>query len=192
MAEPMPVDQMAEHRPAEDVIRKYLQDAIAAEDSFESQLRSFSAVGDDAEVQAVFAIHANETAVQSKRLTVRLGELGGAPSAVKTVLAHLFSLTPRTAQLTHTPDERLVQNLIAAFAVETSECAMYEALAAVAQAKGDAITERLARDIQSEEQQTALKLWSFIPSRAKIAFNLLTAGELDPAVETKLPDDRLL
>jgi hypothetical protein len=50
----------------------------------------------------------------------------------------------------------------------------------------------LAREIQDEERGTAEKLWSFIPSRAKIAFNLLTAGEMDPSVDTKMADDRVI
>ena len=175
-----------------DVIQRYLQDAVAAESSFETQLMSFSREGDDAEVQTVFATHARETQLQIKRLTARLEELGGSPSAAKDMLAHIFGVTPRTAQLTHTPDERLAQNLAMAYAVEAGECAMYEALAVVAQAAGDTTTEKLAREIQDEERRTAEKVWSYLPSRAKIAFNMLTAGEMDPAVETRMADDRAL
>jgi ferritin-like metal-binding protein YciE len=79
-----------------------------------------------------------------------------------------------------------------AFTVENSEYAMYEALAAAAEAAGDTTTETLAREIQAEEKQTAEKIWRFIPSRAKIAFNLLTAAETDPAVNTKAADNRLI
>ena len=175
-----------------EVIQRYLQDAIAAESSFETQLSAFSREGDDDEVQAVFAIHARETQAQAQRLTARLKELDGAPSTAKSLLAHIFGMSPKAAQLTHTPDERLAQNLVMAYAVEMSECAMYEALACVARAAGDPQTERLAREIQDEERRTAEKVWAFIPSRTKIAFNLLTAGEMDPAVETRMADDRVL
>ena len=78
------------------------------------------------------------------------------------------------------------------FTVENSECAMYEALAAAAEAAGDNATETLARDIQAEEKQTADKIWRFIHSRAKIAFNLLTASETDPSVNTRMADNRLI
>ncbi len=175
-----------------EVIQRYLQDAVAAESSFETQLWAFSREGDDAEVQDAFAAHARETEVQGKRLTERLKELGGSPSTAKGLLAHLFGVSPKAAQLTHTVEERLAQNLVIAYAVEASECAMYEALAGVARAAGDASTERLAREIQEEERRTAEKLWSFIPSRSKIAFNLLTAGEMDPSVDTKMADDRVI
>ncbi len=177
---------------ADEVIRRYLQDAIAAEGSFETQLWSFSREGDDSEVQGTFATHAQETQVQHRRLTTRLEELGGSPSTAKDLLAHLFGLSPKALQLTHAPDERLAQNLVIAYAVAASECAMYEALACVAGAAGDLVTEKLARQIQEEERRTAEKVWSFIPSRAKIAFNVLTAGEMDPSVDTKMADDRIL
>lgn len=174
------------------LIQRYLQDAVAAESSFETQLLAFSREGDDAEVQEVFATHARETQLQAKRLTARLEELGGSPSTAKSLLAHFFGMSPKAAQLTHTPEERLAQNLVMAYAVEASECAMYEALAGVAGAAGDDVTERLAREIQEEERRTAEKLWSFIPSRSKIAFNLLTAGEIDPSVDTRMADDRVI
>jgi len=179
----------------DEVIRRYLQDAIAAEGSFESQLRTFSREGDDAEVQAAFASHAEETQLQHRRLTMRLEELGGSPSAAKGLLAHVFGITPgmspRIAQATHTPEERLAQNLVIAYSVEASECAMYEALASVAEAAGDAATERLAREIQDEERRAAEAVWGFLPSRAKIAFNMLTAWETDPAITTRAADDRV-
>lgn len=175
-----------------DVVRRYLADAIAAEKSFETQLRSFAQEGDDEEVQAAFQKHADETKIQYQKLTERLETLGGAVSAAKSLFAHLFTLTPKTAQIGHSAHERLTQNLITAFAVENGERAMYEALASVSEAAGDAATEALARQIQAEETQVAERIWRFIPNRAKIAFNLLTAGEIDPAIETKAPDDRII
>jgi hypothetical protein len=121
-----------------------------------------------------------------------LQALGGSASPLKSFLDQLFAAVPRSAQAARSADERLVQNVVMAFALEQSECAMYEALANAALAAGDPETERLARDIQAQESAAAEKLWRFIPSRAKIAFNLLTAGEIDPAIETKAPDDRIL
>lgn len=175
-----------------DVMRRYLEDAIAAESSFESQLRAFSAEGDDEEVRGAFAEHADETRRQYYRLSARLEQLGGNPSNTKSMLAHLFSLTPRLAQASHRQEERTAQNLIMAFSVETGECAMYEALATVAEVAGDSVTQSLARDIQAQERRTAERIWRFIPSRAKIAFNVLTAGEIDPALATRAVVNRVL
>jgi ferritin-like metal-binding protein YciE len=171
-------------------IQRYLEDAIAAEKSFETRLRSFAGEGDDPDVQALFRTHADQTREHHERLGRRLEALGATTPGVKSFLDQLFSVVPKPPQLGRSPDERLVQNLVVAFAVSQSGRAMYEALAAAAIAAGDPDTEQLARDIQAQESETAEKLWRFIPSRAKIAFNLLTAGEIDPAVETKAPDDR--
>jgi ferritin-like metal-binding protein YciE len=179
-------------RTSDDVIRRYLEDAIAAEKSFETQLQGFAEEGDDEEVEAVFAIHAAETRRQYDRLTARLEELGGSPSTTKSFLAHVFGLAPKPVQMGHAPEERTTQNLIIAFTVENSECAMYEALAAAAEAAGDTATETLAREIQAEEKKTAEKIWHFLSSRAKIAFNLLTAMETDPSVNTRAADNRLI
>ncbi len=175
-----------------DLIRRYLDDAIAAEKSAERQLRGFAEEGDDEEVQAVFQAHAEETRAQYERLSERLEALGGTSSTSKSMLAQVLSLAPQAAQAGHTQEERLAQNLIAAFAVEKSQCAMYEALANIAAAAGDASTEHLARDIQAQDSQTADRIWRFIPTRSKIAYNMLTAGEIDPAIETKAPDDRVI
>jgi len=174
------------------VVRRYLQDAIAAETGFESQLRSFAHEGDDFEVQALFFGHAAETSRQVERLTARLQELGGSPAGAKSPLAHLFSSAPKIAQATHKPEERIVQNLIMAFCVENGERAMYEALATTARIAGDGATERLALEIAAEETTTAEKIWHFLPSRSKIAFNVLTAGEIDPSVDTRTVDDRIV
>jgi ferritin-like metal-binding protein YciE len=131
-----------------------LEDAIAAEKSFEARLRSFAEEGDDTEVQDAFLTHAEETRVQHERLTARLEALGGGRSAVKSFLEQLFAVVPKPAQVGNSGDERLVQNLVIAFAVEQSECAMYEALANAAVAAGDPVTEDLAREIQAQESAT--------------------------------------
>ncbi len=176
-----------------EVIRRYLQDAIAAETSFESQLRSFAHEGgDDFEVQALFFGHAAATSRQIEGLKIRLDELGGDSSGAKSSLAHLFSFAPKMAQAAHRPEERLVQNLMVAFCVANGERAMYEALATTARSAADSVTEALARQIAAEETATAEKLWHFLPSRSKIAFNMLTVGEIDPSVDTKTVDDRIV
>jgi ferritin-like metal-binding protein YciE len=49
--------------------------------------------------------------------------------------------------------------------------AMYEALAAVAAAAGDAETERLARELQAEEKDDYEKCWSLLHQSATSSFN---------------------
>jgi ferritin-like metal-binding protein YciE len=155
---------------AKELIRAYLQDAIAAEKNFETQLRAFSKEGDDAVAQAMFSAHAEETRLQYGKLEARLEAIGGSSSAMKTMLAHMMGMMPKAAQIGHEKEERTVQNLIMAYTVENAEVAMYEAMATVAQAAGDFGTEQLARSIQQEERETAQKIWQHLPVAAREAF----------------------
>jgi ferritin-like metal-binding protein YciE len=153
-----------------ELIRNYLQDAIAAEKSFETQLDGFAKEGNDATVQAGFRQHSAETRRQYERLTARLEALGGSTSTLKSFLAHFFAVAPKTAQIGHEEEERTTQNVMMAFAVENSELAFYEALALTADAAGDSTTAALAREIQKEEKATADKLWKLLPGVATDAF----------------------
>jgi len=65
------------------------------------------------------------------------------------------------------------------------------ALESAALAARDEQTAESAARLAAEEQTAADRFWHFLPSRSKIAYNVLTAGEIDPAVETRAPDDRL-
>ena len=160
-----------------DVIKRYLEDAIAAEKSFETQLEGFSKEGDDPNAQALFRQHAQETKQQHERLTARLEAIGGSPSGTKSFLAHIFGLSPKVAQIGHEKEERTTQNLMVAFAVENSELAIYESLAAVAEAAGDNQTATLARSIQAQERATAEKIWQYIPVAAAYSFQrIITDG----------------
>jgi ferritin-like metal-binding protein YciE len=168
-----------------DIIKRYLEDAIAAEKSFETQLEGFSKEGDDPAAQAAFRQHAIETKRQYERLTARLEKLGGSTSTAKSILAHIFGMSPKTAQLGHEEEERTTQNLMIAFAVENSELAMYESLINVSEAAGDAETAALAREIQSEEKATADKIWKLIPNAAVSAFRRVVGENVTAARATK-------
>jgi ferritin-like metal-binding protein YciE len=158
-----------------DVIKRYLQDAIAAEHSFETQLQGFAKEGDNESAKAAFQQHALETKQQYERLTARLEALGGSTSTAKSFLAHVFGLSPKAAQIGHEEEERTTQNLMMAYAFENSEMAMYESLITVAEAAGDTQTAALARDIQAEEKRTAQKIWALLPDAAVTAFHRVTA-----------------
>lgn len=159
------------------VLGIYLQDAIAAEKSFEDQLVAFSKEGNDEAAQAVFARHAQETRTQYERLTARLHEIGGSTSFVKSLLARFFSLSPKVAQAGHDASERMTQNLMMGYSVENSEIAMYEVLAAVAGAAEDRETEKLVLDIQQQERETAEKVWQFIGPAARRSIRELTLAK---------------
>ena len=167
---------------SQDLIKRYLEDAIAAEKSFETQLDAFSKEGDNPAVKAAFAQHSLETKSQYQRLELRIEALGGTASAAKSVLAHIFGMVPQAGKLGLEKEERTTQNLMIAFAVENSELAMYEAMATVAEAAGDSITAKLAREIQAEEKAAAEKVWKLLPVAAHEAFIKVTTQ--DPTVRT--------
>ncbi|MCU1225906.1 MAG: hypothetical protein JWQ42_3999 [Edaphobacter sp.] len=150
-------------------MKVYLEDAIAAEKSFETQLNGFSKEADDPTVRQLFEQHAKETTDQYVRLTAGLGELGGSTSALKSMLAHVFNFAPKIAQLGHDEQERQTQNLMMAFAVENAEVAMYESLEEVCRIAGDRETEALALSIQKQERVTADKVWEQIAPAARRA-----------------------
>jgi ferritin-like metal-binding protein YciE len=159
--------EITEGREARAILRAYLEDIIAAEKTFETQLTSFSKEGEFAPAQQAFAHHAQETRTQHEMLTKRLDALGGKPSTVKSLLAHFFGASPKAAQLGHDPWDRLTQNLMIAFAVENAEVAMYEVFATAAGSAGDRETEQLARTIQQQERETADKVWQLLGPAAR-------------------------
>ena len=127
--------------------------------------------GDYSPAHEVFSQHADETRSQHERLTARIEALGGSPSGLKTIAAHIFNFSPKAAQLGHDSAEKSSQNLIIAFTVENSEVAMYEALATVAAAAGDIQTEHLAREIQEEERRASHRIWHLIAPSSRGAFD---------------------
>jgi ferritin-like metal-binding protein YciE len=159
-----------------DVICRYLEDAIAAERNFENTLHANAkeAANDYPAVQALFEQHADETKLQYQRLEARLEALGGKPSGVKSFLAHLFGMAPKTAQIGHDNAERATQDLMMAFAVENSEIAMYEAMICACEEAGDEVTAQLARDIQAEERKAAELVWAQIDPVARSTWRKIT------------------
>jgi ferritin-like metal-binding protein YciE len=161
---------------SKDILIRYLEDAIAAEKSFESQLLGFSKEVENITVQALFQEHAEETREQYTVLTQRLEELGGSTSAVKGFLAQMFGMAPKIAQIGHNTYERQTQDLMMAFAVENAEVAMYESLALVAELAGDTQTATLARQIQQQEKETAEKVWAQVAPAARRAMHVVPAA----------------
>lgn len=158
------------------VIARYLEDAIAVEKAFEARLNEFAGQADVEDVRIAFHEHALETKNQHERLTARLEALGGTPSRVKGLLAHIFESTPKLLHTGQQKEERTTQNLIVAFALENSDVAMYESLAAVSEAAGDSETESLARSIQAQERAAAERIWSLLQDAARIELQRATSA----------------
>lgn len=174
-----------------EVLAQYLNDCISAERSFETQFRDCSKDGDDSEVQSSFESSAVQAAGHAHSLESRLASLNGTGHQGSHLLADMLAMAPKAAQMGHIAEERIAQNLIKGFSLSKSACAMYRALQTTARAAGDEQTAELAAQCEGEVERAAQQFWHFLPSRSKIAYNMLTPGEIDPAVETRAPDDRL-
>lgn len=175
-----------------DPLRNHLGALKAAEASFELRLRGFLPnADDDLDIQAVFLSHADNSRVWCEMLEKRIDHLPGGDQSYP-VASHLADLPVPLINANHIQEERIVHDLISAFSIHSTECAMAEVVTALSASNGDTETERLSREIQTQARQSANRVFSLIPSRAKIAFNMLTPHELDPAVETKMADDRVI
>jgi ferritin-like metal-binding protein YciE len=160
----------------QEVIATYLQDAEAAERNFEDALATFGKTGEQGEVMSFFQWASAKAKTQHERLELRLRELGGTPSTAKSALAHVLAFSTTLAQIGHEPAEKNTQHLIMCVAAASAEMAMYESLATVAELAGDTATERLARQLQAEEQDDYKKAWALLRPSAADAFNKVVAA----------------
>ena len=154
----------------QEVIVRYLEDAEAAERNFEDTLLVFASTGEQNAVKSMFEAASRKAKTQHERLEARLRELGGSPSKAKSFLAHMLAMAPSMAQIGHEGAEKNTQHLIACIAAASAEMAMYESLASVAAAAGDAKTESLARELQKEEKDDWDQSWALLRSSALAAF----------------------
>jgi ferritin-like metal-binding protein YciE len=168
--------EVSKGKSAEAVLVAYLEDAIAAEKSFETQLLGFSKEATEPVLQVLFRQHAGETKEQYALLTERLEELGGSTSTLKSFLAHMFTFAPKIAQIGHDTLERQTQDLMMAYSVENAEVAMYESLVTASKLAGDEKTEALAKQIQRQEKETAEKVWEQIAPAGRRALAAAKSG----------------
>jgi ferritin-like metal-binding protein YciE len=170
-----------------------LENLISIEKIVEEQFRTFASQEvDDEEVQDSFTLHADQALRHRELLIDRIETLGGGAGKVKTALSELFGLASKLAGAAHSAEEQVSQNLVAAFTLESGTCAVDEAFIAACEAAGDHDSEALVREIQAEHRAATEVFWHFIQSRSKIAFNTATAGEIDPAVETRTTENRVV
>jgi ferritin-like metal-binding protein YciE len=169
-------------------IVSFLDDTIAAEKSFQTQLNGFAKSSSRDDARALFAIHADETRTQYELLTARLHQLGAEPSAFKSVIGQLFGAAPTSSHLGSDDAEHTTQDLILAFSVENAEVALYEALKNGASLLGDSETEALAKQIQSQEKETAERVWKLIAPAASEGYNkVVSPADNNPQEQTNLP-----
>jgi hypothetical protein len=174
------------------LLRQLLASVAAAERSGEQQLREFgAAAGDDREVQSLFYESADSAKSHGQRIGMRLAELGATETSGGPDFVPATAAAPQIGRSAHISEEHLLHNLILASAMQAGKCALYKSLSAAASVAGDSATEVLAAELERNEQDTLERVRHFIPSRSKIAYNMLTLSEVDPAIETKAKDDRL-
>mgnify|MGYP004702785475 CR=1 FL=1 len=157
-----------------EIIVRHLENAIAAERNFEDLLSTFGKTGNQGEVKEMFEQLAEKARSQHQRLEARLRGLGGTPSTGKSAMAHVFGFAPSLAQMGHAPEEKNAQHVMMTHAAAAGEAAMYEALATVAAEAGDTETERLARELESEEREDQQMAWNILPDSALDAFRAVT------------------
>jgi ferritin-like metal-binding protein YciE len=161
---------------AKELIATYIQDAEAAERNFEDTLSGFANSGDQNEVKHMFTVASEKAKTQHQRLEARLRELGGSPSTMKSILAHMLAIAPTSAQLGHASSEKNTQHLIMCVGAAAAEMAMYESLAVSAAAAGDSKTEQLARELQAEEKDDYQKAWALLRSSAVASFQRVASA----------------
>lgn len=161
---------------SQELIATYIQDAEAAERNFEDALATFGKAGDQGPVKSFFDWASAKAKTQHERLEARLRQLGGSPSAAKSLMAHVLAFSTTAAQIGHEPAEKNTQHLIMCVGAASAEMAMYESLANVAAAAGDTVTEQLARQLQTEEKDDYDKAWALLGASARDALTKVTAA----------------
>jgi ferritin-like metal-binding protein YciE len=169
---------------ASEFIQRYLQDAIALEQTVEVRMRSMAKDCNEGAAKELFLRHADESREQTTQLTTRLRQTGGSPSATKGVVAHLLGNLRRRAPVASSTTDRETQDLLLAYALQHTSIAVYEALHAAADYLGDLETSALAQRIQAEEQKAAESFWKLLGGAAVSAIQHERAAGAEWAAHT--------
>lgn len=137
----------------QNVLIGYLQDAEAAERTFEDTFSRLSKTGDQPTVQNVVAAISARARVHHERLQARIEALGASRSSIKSAIGHALGFAPMLAQIGELPAQKSTQDLVLAITAAAARSAMYEALAASASIAGDTETEQVAREFQRDERE---------------------------------------
>lgn len=166
--------------PAQTLTRS-IKDATDFTKILATQLRVLSDNGDDGEVRDFLLRQADTAASERDRLL----QATAGESDSNRLGVELASKIPLAPFLERTQEEKILDALLVAFSALNVKRAMLTGLRAAADKAGDTDIGKFAADAAASAAQATSEAWRFIPSRSKIALNVLTAGEIDPAVETK-------
>lgn len=166
---------------AQERLVRYLQDAHAAEVGIRKMLEGFVNDTDDQNIKMLFQEHITITRTQEDRLEQCLRKYSAEPSGSKGFFNTMMARMSEIMHGAHDDYDKATQNLIKAYATEHLECGMYEALKAYANAVGDLDVAQVAESIQSEEKQTADRLWPMIEKYAVAALGASSTTRAYPA-----------
>ena len=152
-------------------IERYIDDAIALEAASITALRDMAGDAVGAEERSLYEAHLTQSEGQKQRLEARLKALGGETkrNIFKDVLNSIGAAATDLLHAAKSDDEKDTRNLMQAYAMESLEVAVYEALYCAAESIGDKDTATLARQIQSEESAMTRKLFARISGSSVIA-----------------------
>jgi hypothetical protein len=137
-------------------------------------------VEDDSEARALYTHLSAEAELHRNRLGSATGVVEDAGAALS-MQEGGTELIAEEAQLNH---------LIGISGVMGDIVGKAERLAVISSRAGDSKVRPIAEAIRNVLQTCSDQICKLIPSRSKIAFNMLTVSELDPSVDTKMRDDR--
>ena len=158
-----------------DKVLQYLEEIHALETQLVSTLTAHIAMTPRSQYRDLLERHRYETRTQVQRIEQRRTELGRSSSLLHVVYGTAQDVVDQGISLLLAPlnlfrgtggEEKLLKNAKDEAASEALEIASYDALAAVAEAVGDAKTAVLAREHRTQEETFLADLREFIPGLA--------------------------
>ena len=154
---------MEPETPQQKIVR-YLDDAIALEAASITAMRDMAADAVTTDETLLFQTHLTESESQKQRLEGRMMALGGESkrSVLKDVMNSIGIAATNLLHAAKSDGEKDTRNLLQAYAMESLEVAVYEALYAAAFQSDDTDTATLAKQIQEEESSMARRVFAHI------------------------------
>ena len=152
-------------------IERYLDDAIALEAASILALKDMATDAVSHDETLLYQAHHTESESQKQRLEARLMALGGASErlGLKDMMNRIGTAATNLLHAGKNDVEKDTRNLLQAYAMESLEVAVYEALYTAAETSGDAETALLAREIQAEESAMAQQIFARIAPSSTVS-----------------------
>ncbi len=173
--------------PENDFLRRGLGACVLLCRTAGREFRSLVPEGDDEDVQNFFQKQADVASDEAEYfLNYSAGEVDGTND-----LSEFVTQIPLALASARIGEERILQGIIAVFTALNAKRAAFAGLRQLALENGVSDLAEAAAKVEAQAEEAAGCAWHFLPSRSKIAFNMLTLDEVDPAVDTKMAGDRI-